>query len=325
MASQWGLTELQNEAANLFRLFLPEDPTFQSLNSVYSYAVNTSDDALQEVCLRYLAWNCEVLIQSQVWTSLPFGLVKALLSRSDLVVHNETVVLSALKRWVAAQGHTAVPEELLKLVRFPMIPAEDLYTLDSSEYHASKLQGFQFNALPFRTLPSDLPEEQNICTSRIYTGPPWSITLNFHIFRGRKDFGHYTLQGKTLSTLTSDFQTPVHNSAYFALHSIRWKTGVYYSEEECTAEGFTCSSLPAVSLKIEEKKNDLPSELEERISYSNKLVVMCEGRYVFHVEEFNADDSGSLIFVPRGTDQIYPCHLDHFSYQVVVRPHCSTG
>ncbi|XP_047442330.1 galectin-3-binding protein A-like isoform X2 [Mugil cephalus] len=325
MASQWGLTELHNEAASIFRQFLPEDPTFQSPNSFYRYAVYTGDEALQEVSLRYLAWNCETLIQSQVWTSLPFDLVKALLSRSDLVVRNETAILSALERWAAAQSITTIPEVLLKLVRFPMIPAEDLYTLDSSRYHASKLQGFQFNALPFMPLISDVSEEENVYTSRIYTGPPWSFTFNFHIFKAHKDFGYYTLQGQTISTLTSDFQTPVHNGAYFAFHSIRWKTGVYSSDEECTTEGFTCSSLPAVSLKIEEKKNDLPSEMEGRIHYSNKLVVMCEGRYVFHVEEFAADDSGSLIFVPSGTEQVYPCHSDHFSYQVVVRPHYSTG
>lgn len=104
-----------------------------------------------------------MLIHSPAWTSLPFDLVKALKSRSDLVVSNEPVILNGLEKWAAAQENTAIPEVLWKLIRFPMMPAEDLYTLNGSLYHASKLQGFQFNALPYVTLLNDLAEGQNIC------------------------------------------------------------------------------------------------------------------------------------------------------------------
>ncbi|XP_044056351.1 galectin-3-binding protein A-like [Siniperca chuatsi] len=323
MASNWGLTELHNEVANIFRLFLPEDATFHSQNSFYQYAVFIGDEALQEVCLRYLAWNYEALIRSPAWTNLPFGLVKALLSRSDLVVSNETVILNGLERWVAAQGDTTIPEILLKLIRFPMIPAEDLYTLDGSQYQASKLQGFQFNALPFTTLLNDLREEQNVYTSRIYTGMPWSFTFNYHVVKAYKDLGFYTLHGQRINILTSDFQTSVHNSAYFAFHNMRWKTKVYISDEDCESENVTCPSLPAVSLKIEEKNSKLPSKMEACIRYSNMLVVKCEGRYVVHVGEFNAVGE-NLVFVPSSAEQVYKCPSNLFSYQVVVRPQYST-
>ncbi|KAL7397816.1 hypothetical protein ABVT39_028322 [Epinephelus coioides] len=322
MASDWGLTEVQNEAANIFRLFLPEDPTFQNQSSFYEFAVHTRDEALQEVCLRYLAWNCEELIFSSAWTNLPLGLIKALLSRSDLVVRNETVILNGLERWAAAQGNTTIPEILLKLIRFPLIPARDLYTLDGSQYQASKLQGFQFNALPFATLLNDLREERHVYTSRIYTGKPWSFTLSYHIIKAYKDFGFYVLDGQNISSLTSDFQTPVHHSAYFALHNMRWKTSVYISDADCSSEGVSCPTLPAVSLKVEERSSDLPSEMGH-IRYSNRLVVMCDGRYVFYVHEFNATDGDNLVFVPRGAEQVYPCHSNLFSYQVVVCPYYS--
>ncbi|XP_049444326.1 galectin-3-binding protein A-like isoform X2 [Epinephelus fuscoguttatus] len=323
MASDWGLTEVQNEAANIFRLFLPEDPTFQSQSSFYEFAVHTRDEALQEVCLRYLAWNCEALILSSAWTNLPLGLIKALLSRSDLVVRNETVILNGLERWAAARGNTTIPEILLKLIRFPLIPAGDLYTLDGSQYQASKLQGFQFNALPFATLLNDLREERHVYTSRIYTGKPWSFTLSYDIVKAYKDFGFYTVDGQHMSSLTFDFQTPVHHSTYFALHNMRWKTRVYISAADCSSEGVSCPTLPAVSLKVEERNSDLPSEMEGHIRYSNRLVVMCDGRYVFHVHEFNATDGDNLVFVPRGTEQVYPCHSNLFSYQVVVCPYYS--
>lgn len=326
MASDWGLKELQDEAANIFRQLLPDDPTFQSHNTFYEYAVLTGDQALGETYLRYLAWNCEALICSEAWTNLPIGLVKALLSRSDLVVHNETVILNGLERWAAAQENKTIPESLLKLIRFPMIPAEDLNTLDGSQYYASKLQGFQFNALPYMTLLFGPREEQNVYTSRIYTGKPWSFTFIYHMVKIYKDLGFYTVRGQRINNLTSNFQTPVHNSACFTFHNMRWKTRVYISDEECSSENVTCPSLPAVSLKIEEKNSELPSEMEGRIRYSNRLVVVCEGRYVVHVGEFNAVDSETLVglFVPSSTEQVYPCHSNLFSYQVVVRPYFST-
>lgn len=311
MASDWGLTEIQNEAADLFRLFLPQDPTFQSQASFCKYALHTGDEALQETCLRYLAWNCEALIGSPVWTNLTLDLVKALVSRSDLVVQNETVILSGLERWAAAQGNSSIPEILVKLVRFPMIPAEDLYTLDSSRYHASKLQGFQFNAVPLRVLLSELAGEQDVYTSRIYTGLPWSLTFS------SQDSSTYPGEEFT-------FRTPVHNSACFAFHMMNWNTRVIPSDGDCTREGITCPSLPAVTLKTEEKNDNLPGEMEERIGYSNKLVVLCDGRYVFHVGDFSDADSSSAVFVPTVSKQVYPCHSNVFSFKVVVRPQFST-
>ena len=191
MASDWGLSELQNEAATLFKLFLPEDPTFQSQNSFCQYAVHTADDSLQEVCLHYLALNCEALIQSLAWTDLPFYLIQTLLSRSDLVVRNETVILHGLETWAAAQENTTIPEILLKLVRFPMISAEDLYKLDSPQYYTSKMKGFQFNALPLNMLLSVVTEEQNIYTSRLYMARPWSFTFSIHEVRAYRDSGLY--------------------------------------------------------------------------------------------------------------------------------------
>ncbi|XP_041862505.1 galectin-3-binding protein B-like [Melanotaenia boesemani] len=324
MASDWHLTELQNEAANIFQLFLPEDLTFHSQSSFWQYAVHTGDRALQEVCLRYLAWNCEALIQSPAWTSLPFYLVRTLLSRSDLVVRNETVVFHGVEKWAAANGNATIPENLLKLIRFPMIPAEDLYTLDASQYHTGKLQGFQFNALPFSMLVSDLTEQQNIYESRVYIGPPWSFTFSTQEIRAYNQSGKYIFQGQSINSLTSDFQTPVHNSAYFAFHTMRWKTRVFIRNEDCTRESVTCSSLPAVTLKIQEKQNNLPSETERHVHYRNKLIVRCEGRYVSHVGELNDADSDSLLFLPSSAEEVFPCHSNLFSYQVVVRPQYSS-
>lgn len=236
MAFDWGLVEFQNETLSILRLFLPEDPTFQSLNSIYEYAVLTEDEALQEVCVRFLAWNCEALIRSPAWENLPFDLVKALLSRSDLVVRSENIILNGLERWAAARENSAIPEDLLKLIRFPMIPVVDLFSLSGSQYSASKLQGFQFNALPSTALLNDLKEEQNIYTSRIYTGSPWSFTFDYYIVEAHKNLSYYSHNGQLINNLTSNFQTPVHYSAYFTFRNVSWKARVYVSDEDCSAE-----------------------------------------------------------------------------------------
>ncbi|XP_062280245.1 galectin-3-binding protein A-like [Scomber scombrus] len=315
MALDWGLKEIHNEGAHFFRFFLPKDINLHHQKFFYEYAVHTDDEALQEVCLHYLAWNFETLMHSPAWTDYPFGLVKALLSRSDLVVRNETVILNGLEKWAAAQGHTTIPEILFKLIRFPMIPAENLYTLDGSQYDVRKFQGFQFNALPIRTLINVLREEQNVYIARIYTGRPWSYTFSSQSISSYKDLGFHRLQGKRINTLTSDFQTPVHNSASFAFNSMRWKTQVFLSDKDCS--NISCPYFPAIGLKIQEKNNDLPKDTEQRICYKKMLVVMCEGQYVFHVEEFNNQD---FVSVPSSAERAYPCHSNKLSYQVVVRP-----
>lgn len=323
MASDWGLTELQDKAEHIFRLFLPDDSTFQTHISLYEYAVSTTDEALQEVYMRHLSWNFEDLIRSEAWINLPFGMIKALLSRSDLVVSNETVVLNALEKWVEAEGNTSIPEALLKLIRFPLIPAPDLYKLNGSRYHTSRLLGFQFNSLPFTTVLNDLTEEKDLYTPRIYTGNPWSFTVGYYDVRAYKEWGRYTLNNQVFSNLTYEFQTPAHSSAFFTFHSVLWRLAIYASDEDCSNGNVICSSLPAVSFKMKEKNSNLPREMQERIRYSNRLIVRCEGRHVVCIHEFNDVEGENLLFVPSAAEQDYPCGSDLLSFQMVIRPQYS--
>lgn len=321
MASDWGLTDFQNETANIIRLFLAEDPTFQSHSSIYELALYTGDKALLEMCIRYLAWNCEALIHSEAWKNLPLNLVKDLLPRSDLIVSHETVLLNGLEKWTAAQGKTTIPEVLLKLIRFPMIPAEHLYRLNCSQYPNGKFQGLQFNALPNTVLLNDLTGEQNDYRPRIYTGSPWSFTFNY--------YNIYTLEslkcpgpcGQVNYNLTSDFQTPVHYSTYFTFNYVDWKTRVNISTGECND---TCPSLPTVSLMMEEKDRDLNREPVKRIFYRNKLVIECEGRFVVHVDEFDDNIGENFVYIPSSAEHISACKSQVFSYRVVVQPQYAT-
>ncbi|KAM4628746.1 galectin-3-binding protein B-like [Polymixia lowei] len=320
MASDWGLKHLQEEAGKLFRWLLPEDPTFQTQTSLYEYSVQTQDKALQQICLRYLAWNCEALIRSPAWTSLPLGTVKGLLSRSDLVVPSEFYVLQGLESWEKAQGNTSDSEDrfdLLRHIRFPMISAKDLYRLKGLRYQAGKLQGFQFNALSIGHLFGELLNQWKPYTPRIYTGNPWSFNFT------SKEVNNY--RNQHYDGPSASFRTPVHNSAYFILfRDITWTTGLYIKSHECSNNGVTC---PAARLSAENTNTDLPSEFQNSIRYQNKVVLMCEGEYVFHIQDFKRLNNQDMALIPANSSagQAYPCHSDQYFYRMVVRPKYITG
>lgn len=57
---------------------------------------------------------------------------------------------------------------------------------------------------------------------------------------------------------------------------------------------------------MKEKQGNLPSEMADRIGYSNRIVLKCEGRHVFHIDEFNSANSDNLTFIPSLAEQTYP-------------------
>ncbi|XP_064790784.1 galectin-3-binding protein B-like [Oncorhynchus masou masou] len=336
MASDWGLKQLQEAAGRLFTWLLPDDASFQTQTSLYEYSVHTGDTVLQETCLRYLAWNCESLIRSPAWTGLALGTVKALLARSDVVVPDEAFLLKSLEDWVLEQGNSSTHEDqvaILNHIRFPMIAAEDLFNLkakselymDQQErYNAGMLQGFQFNALPFQTLAGGLLLKKVEYTPRIYTGKPWSFTFSSKDLNTFRYVGHYSHSGQNLNSLSANFDSPVHNSAFFSLFKkLNWNTRVFIHNYECSNSGISCPSLPMVSLTAQNNR-ELPQEYQDSIRYLNKVVLMCEGEFVFHVQDFASTigNGGNLAQIPANISagQTYPCHSDQFSYRVVVQP-----
>ncbi|KAM3876172.1 galectin-3-binding protein B-like [Diretmus argenteus] len=321
MASDWGLNQLQNEAGRVFIWLLAEDSTFKTQISLYDYSLRTGDKLLQQTCLRYLAWNCEALIRSTAWTSLPLGLVKALLSHSQLVVPNEFYIVKGLESWEAAQGNQSGAEDqfdLVRYIRFPMISAKDLYKLRGLRYQAGKLQGFQFHSLTIGELFGEVIRQWKPYTPRIYTDNPWSFTFS------SQDVHNYIKNGNRQS-LTASFRTPVHTSAYFTLfRDMSWSTRLYVKKNECSNSGVTC---PAASISAQNNNGDLPSEFQNGIRYQNKIVLMCEGKYVFHIQDFKTLNNQDMALIPANSSagQTYSCHSDEYFYRVVVRPKYISG
>lgn len=317
------------EIGKVFTLLLPQDSTFRTQVSLYEYGVRTKDMLLQENILQYLSWNFEFLVDSPVWKTVSMHMMKALLSRSDLVVKDEFFVLQALEDSIKEKGETVSLEEkvsLLSHIRFPMIPVEKLYDIQFSSgmyknskafYHSALLKGFQFNTLPFSKIKGHFNIED--CLPRIYTAEPWSIVRNYTSNSGSNNHydsrynNHYNY-GYNSGYNSISFTTPAHNSVIYKHQTINWQVQVLQNSWECTNQGFHCDSLPVARLFSQYSLNNY----ESTIRFNNKLILSCMAEnIVFQVQDFK---SGKAI-VPNNSSMglPHPCPND-YSFTFVVRP-----
>lgn len=338
MASHFGAKQLMEDAGRLFSEVLPEDPSFKVQLSLYDYATETGDLLLQENCLRYMAWNYHNLTTSPAWTRLSVQLLESLLLRADLVAPDEYFVLRSVESWIAEQGNSTTLEtqaKLLSHIRFPMIPAERLHGLESSSplysahkglYQEKMLKALQFNVLLFSKIQASpaFNKEDADYQSRIYTGGPWSTVLDpgkgqqavyLSPPSRRNSYGRY-IQPNPLAyssyTLAASLETPVHNSLIFQNDRVQWRANILQKQHDCSNEGLLCESLPMARLKTHR------SVSQHKVSFRNRLLLMCRGSYVAQVQDFKNEVSHVKV---NGTYVVsYPCPGDQYTFQFVVRP-----
>ncbi|XP_056144547.1 galectin-3-binding protein A-like [Lampris incognitus] len=347
-ASDFGVKQLMEDTGRLFTKLLPDDVTFHTQVSLYKYAMETGDLLLQENSLQYLAWNYQNLTGSPAWSHLPMGLLKTLLSRSDLVVPDESFLLLSLESWITEKGNSTSLEnqaDLLGHIRFPMIPAEKLYDLEftstlykthESLYHKKILKGFQFNVVLNSVMNKSTLIEDDY-QPRIYTGELWSTAFDsvnidktqrnlpqseptpstrynqydYYYYRQHGYMMYSTVSPYQRSRTTKSFSTPVHNSMIFQENKIHWEADVFASQRDCSNRGITCESLPAARLTAQ---NSL-SKYQGRVHFSNRLLLICEGKFICQVQDFKND------LAHISSDSLsYPCPNDQFTYLFVVRP-----
>ncbi|MGH0132245.1 UNVERIFIED_CONTAM: hypothetical protein FKN15_049482 [Acipenser sinensis] len=329
LASDYNVKALQEYAGQLFSSLLPQDPSFESQVSLYDYALSTEDPLLKETCLQYLAWNCEALANSSVWSRLGGEVLGALLSRSDLVVPDEVFLLQALERWIlvkwentdSSNGSTnlQVERELLGWIRFPMIPPEQLYDIQFNSsvylsqpalYQAKILQGLQFHTVSYQKLKIHIDRVTEDYSPRIYTSSTWSYTYtattNNYNYQYQYNNGYYG------SGQSGSFQTPKHPSLLFQSQMLYWSVGVHMSRESCWNRGYSCeySSYPAATLTGQSS--------DASIRYDNKVLLICNDAYVSHVQEFK----NNVALLPSNSTllQSFPCLSTYTAFKFVVRP-----
>ncbi|XP_037544313.1 galectin-3-binding protein A [Nematolebias whitei] len=308
LASDFGVKQLMEDLGRLFSKILPDDSSFNTQLSLYQYAMETEDLILQENCIQYMAWNYQNLTLSPAWSDLPVELLQALLTRSDLVAPDEYFVLQTVEKWITEKSNSTSLEtqvDLLRLVRFPMISAEKLYTLESSSllykthkdtYLDSILKAFQFNVLLFSNISAypNFNKDSDDYKPRIYTSETWSTVLKPYY---------------NINTL----RTPVHPSLLFKDKVINWEARVLRSQSECSNNGLRCESVPAVKLTLYYQYSS-----ESNVLFRNRLLLVCQNKYVCQIQGFKGD----LAYVATNITQVlaYPCPDDKYSYVFVVRP-----
>ncbi|XP_036446257.1 galectin-3-binding protein A-like [Colossoma macropomum] len=318
------LKQLKEEVGRVFTMLLPQDKTFHTQVSLYEYGVRTMDLLLQENVLQYLSWNFEFLIITPVWKTISVHMMEALLSRSDLVVLDEAIVLEALQVWLKERKDIISPEkkvDLLKQIRFPMIPVEKLYDFQfnsniyqSNEafYSSAFLKAFQFNTLPFSKIWEHFNNTEGYLP-RIYTADPWGMVLNYTSI---SNYGYrYQYHGGFYSSeRTRSFTTPVHNSMIFKQQTINWQAQVLLYSGECSNQGFTCNSLPLARLF----SYDSQYTSQRTVRFSNRVILTCKTENtVFHVQDFKTGKAEIPTNSSMGLPN--PCP-DNYFFTFVVRP-----
>ncbi|XP_056258014.1 galectin-3-binding protein A-like [Seriola aureovittata] len=336
MASKFGVKQLMEDTGRLLSKVLPEDASFFTQVSIYKYAEETGDMVLQENCIQYLAWNFESLTKSPVWADLSVEIIGALLTRSDLVVPDEYFLLQTVESWITKKSEFVSLETqvyLLNRIRFPMIPVEKLYEIESNStvystnkkmYQENMLKAYQFNVLLFSNLLSNPKfNRDDDYLPRIYTAKPWSTVIGpptspeptrtvYRNSYNRRQYGYDNPRSYVYGqTTTKSFHTPVHNSLIFKDNKINWEANVFKSNYECSNRGVRCISLPMARLVPQSHLS------QSNVLFRNRLLLLCQGRYICQVQDFK----DNLVHIASNNTLLaYPCPDDQYDYHFVVRP-----
>ncbi|NWS06716.1 BTBDH protein, partial [Motacilla alba] len=101
LASKYRVWGLQRGVAEYMRTHLASESSQGHVVGWYHYAVRVGDAALQESCLQFLAWNLSAVLGSAEWGSVSVELLLLLLERSDLVLHSELELYTAVEGWLS--------------------------------------------------------------------------------------------------------------------------------------------------------------------------------------------------------------------------------
>ncbi|XP_060027866.1 galectin-3-binding protein isoform X2 [Erinaceus europaeus] len=347
LASANGAEQLQVYCDHRFATLLLQDPSFQLPLDLYTYALAMQNSKLEGVCVQFLAWNFEALMQAKVWPYVPVSLLQDLLSRSELAVPSEYALLQALDIW-SRENHTS-PEEIVSLlekVRFPMLLPEDLFKLQfnlslywnhEALFQKKIMQALEFHTVPFLLLTQyrGLKLSMDTYKPRLYTSATWSTSImdifskaqgssfieKDHYYRPYTSswYPQYKFPQVT-SSHSQFFQTPQHTSFLFQNKHISWSFRYLATPQNCwDYGGFSCSSTELPLLGLSKSGYSDPA-----IGYENKALMICRGNFVAAVSDFK--EQKAMIPEPLSTSEsrnasFFPCPAGFFSsFRMVIRP-----
>ncbi|XP_075026184.1 BTB/POZ domain-containing protein 17 isoform X1 [Calonectris borealis] len=218
LASKYRVWGLQRGVADYMKTHLASESSQGHVVGWYHYAVRIGDAALQESCLQFLAWNLSAVLGSAEWGSVSVELLLLLLERSDLVLHSELELYTAVEGWLSRrQPEGPVAERVLRAIRYPMIAPSQLFRLQAQSAvlarHYSAVQDLLFQAFQFHAAsPLHFAKYFDVNCSmflpRNYLAPSWG--------------SQWVINNPARDDRSTSFQTQLGPSSHDAGKRVTW-------------------------------------------------------------------------------------------------------
>ncbi|KAM9258227.1 LOW QUALITY PROTEIN: BTB/POZ domain-containing protein 17 [Cariama cristata] len=218
LASKYRVWGLQRGVADYMKTHLASESSQGHVVGWYHYAVRIGDAALQESCLQFLAWNLSAVLGSAEWGSVSVELLLLLLERSDLVLHSELELYTAVEGWLSRrQPEGPVAERVLRAIRYPMIAPSQLFRLQTQSavlarhYGAVQdllFQAFQFHAASPLHFAKYFDVNCSMFLPRNYLAPSWG--------------SQWVINNPARDDRSTSFQTQLGPSSHDAGKRVTW-------------------------------------------------------------------------------------------------------
>lgn len=186
LAIKYGVSVLQHGLTNYMIHNLASASLSGHVVRWYEYATTAGYAGLRANCLRFLLRNMTLVLRSSQWPSVSSQLLMVLLPHSDLVLHSELELFKALETWlVHNEPDNLTVENVLRAVRYPMIPSRELFRLQRESrvllrYYESVrdllYMAYQFHAAPPPQLAKFFDVNCSLFVPRNYLAPAWGST-----------------------------------------------------------------------------------------------------------------------------------------------------
>lgn len=353
LADKYNVKDLMRLCVSYMAHHIVSAAHHNQLVSWYRYTLNCGSTAVHKAFSNFIAWNFELVANTEDFGNIELDVLTSFLRRSDLVIASEFQLFNYAARWLSLQepwpqcarpgneeAFGQLVSQVMAHVRFPMLTLSELDGLLSHPL-VVRFQSIFFDrlvvALDFQARARtngywrQWPE---LMAPRIYTSETWSASLCIDNYPGRTSFGVHTLI----------FMTPGSLSGALSDKLLEWTVDVYpkgvlfhrfllIALRE-TLEGPE-SQTKTVRLSLTSSRFNEDTTVVVSILVSGtqdgvehvRTVVQREHTFTQEARMLNLDDLvpyGELNDVPRGAASPFLVgpHCDLFRLRIVITPLC---
>lgn len=218
LATKYQVLSLQRGVTHYMTQNLARDSPSGQVAGWYEYALQVGDVTLRDSCLQFLAWNLTSVLQSGEWVSISSELLMTLLGRSDLVLHSEVELFTALEAWIVQnEPDSMTAENALRAVRYAMMPPRELFRLQTQSTVLARYQesvrdllymSFQFHSASPLQMAKYFDVNCSLFVPRNYLSSVWG--------------SQWIINNPTRDDRSTSFQTQLGPSSHDASRRVTW-------------------------------------------------------------------------------------------------------